>query len=111
MNLTVDSAKSRTVRKIAKTHKRREGGVLTGYLIAAQKKDMHLPFAVEPAERSRLTPYLESVGHQPRTEQTLFFNNLMDSVEGHKVGLIEGGTELAKRWPCWLAPMKWRLVK
>tara|TARA_Y100001973_G_scaffold27049_2_gene40908 strand:+ start:3632 stop:6046 length:2415 start_codon:yes stop_codon:yes gene_type:complete len=96
MNLTVDSAKSRTVRKIAKTHKRREGGVLTGYLIAAQKKDMHLPFAVEPAERSRLTPYLESVGHQPRTEQTLFFNNLMDSVEGHKVGLIEGGTGIGK---------------
>lgn len=96
MNLTVDSAKSRTVRKMAKTHKLREGAILTGYLIAAQKKDLHLPFAVKQKEHSRLAPYLESTGRQPRAEQSKFFDNLMDSVEGHKVGLVEGGTGTGK---------------
>lgn len=96
MNLTVDAAKSRIVRKIAKEHKLREGGILSGYLIAAQKKDMHIPFGLKAPEQTRLTPYLEKTGRTPRKEQSLFFDNLMDSLEGHKVGLIEGGTGIGK---------------
>ena len=80
--------------KIAKTHKRREEWILTGYLIAAQKKTC--TYRLPLNQQSGLDHAVSGIGRPNPTEQTLFFNNLMDSVEGHKVGLIEGGTGIGK---------------
>ena len=96
MNLTVDAAKSRVVRKLAKTHKVREGALLSAYILAGQQKDLHLALLTSTTTASALSPYTAMSGRQERPDQTTFFRNIMDSLSNHHVGLIEGATGVGK---------------